>query len=624
MSASHWPVEDIARALLGEPNRALSTRRQLRYGSHGSLAVELDGDKRGSWYDHQEGVGGPLLSLVERRVGSNGAAADFLRPFGIKIGGGQQQAPKQRIVTTYPYHDEAGKLLFQVVRLESKKFYQRRPNGRGGWIDSVKGTRQVPYRLPEMLARPEGAPVYVVEGEKDADRLAGLGLCATTNPGGASNGKSKWRAELNPHFAGADVVVLPDNDEAGRNHAQTVAASLQPVAASVRVVELPGLPPKGDVSDWLDAGGAVDRLQALANQAPLWAPGSADGDGSVAQLQGLAEGAPLWGASEAPQEHAQPWKVSAADLLTMTFPPLRYVVEGYVVEGLTVLGGRPKLGKSWLALDFAVAVATGGRALGSIRCERSDVLYLALEDNLRRLQARLQETLAATYGHQVPDVSRLELRTAAERLDAGLIETLEAWRAEVPDARLVIIDVFAKVRPQRGKGEGVYEYDYRCAEPLQQWAIKHGVAVVVIHHVRKADAEDPLEMLSGSNGLTGAADTILVLARDAQGLTLYGRGRDIEEIETAVDRDAGAWRIRGDAAEVRKSDERRVVLKVLREASEPMGPRDIAALAGMKEVNARNLLVKMVKDGEIKREGRGLYAYPGYTGYTGYNFEERL
>ncbi|HYN79579.1 MAG TPA: AAA family ATPase, partial [Lamprocystis sp. (in: g-proteobacteria)] len=267
--------------------------------------------------------------------------------------------------------------------------------------------------------------------------------------------------------------------------------------------------------------------------------------------------------------------ITAADLLAMPFPPIRYVVEGYVVEGLTILGGRPKLGKSWMALDFAVAVATGGHALGSIPCEQGDVLFLALEDNRRRLQSRLMETLDPVGGHQPAGLERLTFHTQAGRLDGDLMERLEAWRTRVPDARLVIIDVLAKVRPQRGRGEGVYDYDYRSVELLQQWAITHSVAVLLVHHVRKAEAEDPLEMLSGSNGLTGAADTILVLARNAHGLTLYGRGRDIEEIETAIDRDGGTWRILGGAEEVWKSDERRVILNVLREAGEPMRPADI-------------------------------------------------
>jgi hypothetical protein len=384
-----------------------------------------------------------------------------------------------------------------------------------------------------------------------------------------------------------------------------VAEALEPFASSVRILNLPGLGPKEDVSDWLDAGGTPEELSKLADAAHAYCP--------------KADAAPVC----YPRAHDESEEFTAADLLKMTFAPVSYVVEPYLVEGLTILGGRPKLGKSWLAFDFAVAVATGGYALGSIRCEQGDVLYLALEDNQRRLQTRLNQMLDAVGGHEPPGLERLTLRTKAGRLDTTLIETLEAWRARVADARLVIIDVLAKVRPQRGKGEGVYEYDYRCAEPIQQWAIAHGVAVVVVHHVRKAEAEDPLEMLSGSNGLSGAADTILVLARNAQGMTLYGRGRDIEEVETAISRDDGAWRILGDAEEVRKSEERRAILRVLREARDPMGPTDVATATGMKKPNVRSLLGKMAKSGEILKEARGCYTIaPGRIGHVGHVGDE--
>lgn len=173
---------------------------------------------------------------------------------------------------------------------------------------------------------------------------------------------------------------------------------------------------------------------------------------------------------------------------------------------------------------------------------------------------------------------------------------------------MVIVDVLAKIRPQHGKNEGVYEYDYRCAAPLQQWAMEHRIAVVVVHHVRKADASDPLEMLSGSNGLSGAADTILVLARDGNGVTLYGRGRDIEEVETAITRDSGAWRILGNAEDVRKSGERRAVLALLKSSTAPLSIGEVAAGAGMKHENAKRLLARMASDGEIDRAGYGRYS----------------
>jgi putative DNA primase/helicase len=180
--------------------------------------------------------------------------------------------PPRRIVATYPYHDEDGKLLFEAVRYEPKDFRQRRPDGNGDWTWSVKGVLAVPYRLPELVeAVRAGRHVFVVEGEKDADTMLDLGLVATCNAGGSG----KWTAEHSECLRGARVVILPDHDEPGQKHAREVAESLRGIAAEVRVLELPGLAPKGDVSDWLDAGGTVEALKELARAAPLWTPDAA-------------------------------------------------------------------------------------------------------------------------------------------------------------------------------------------------------------------------------------------------------------------------------------------------------------------------------------------------------------
>jgi len=151
----------------------------------------------------------------------------------------------RKIVATYDYQDESGTLLFQSVRYEPKDFTQRRPDRKGGWVWNLDDTRRVLYRLPQLLM---ADTAYVNEGEKDTDRLWSLGLPATTNPQGAG----KWRAEYSQTLAGKRVVILPDNDEPGEPHALQVARSLLPVAAAVKIVRLPGLPPKGDVSNWLD------------------------------------------------------------------------------------------------------------------------------------------------------------------------------------------------------------------------------------------------------------------------------------------------------------------------------------------------------------------------------------
>lgn len=170
------------------------------------------------------------------------------------------------IVMTYDYEDAKGQLLFQVVRYEPKDFRQRRPDGKGGWLWNLKGLRRVPYRLPKLRASDPAEPVFIVEGEKDADRLDQINLTATCNPGGAG----KWRETYNKHLRDRHVVILPDNDHAGRKHADQVARSLDGVAASVRIVALPDMPDKSDVSDWLSNGGTGEALLELVEQTPLW------------------------------------------------------------------------------------------------------------------------------------------------------------------------------------------------------------------------------------------------------------------------------------------------------------------------------------------------------------------
>jgi putative DNA primase/helicase len=136
----------------------------------------------------------------------------------------------------------------------------------------MTGVGRVPYRLPQLLNSSE---IYICEGEKDCDNLARLGLAATTNPGGADNdgeGGRKWPESFGPYFDGRRVVLLPDKDDPGRRHAHAVARKLAGHAASIRILELPGLPPKGDVSEWLDRGGPRDKLEEMAAAVPLWEP----------------------------------------------------------------------------------------------------------------------------------------------------------------------------------------------------------------------------------------------------------------------------------------------------------------------------------------------------------------
>jgi hypothetical protein len=206
---------------------------------------------------------------VDAICGAVGLRVADLMPPADAIPTPSKPKAKPRIVAQYDYRDEAGKVLLQVLRYDSKEFKQRRPNDKGGWIWKVKGVRAVPYRLPELLAEP-ARPVVVAEGEKDCDNLARVGVLATCNAGGAG----KWTAEHSAFLRGRRVFILPDNDEAGRNHAQQVAQALHGIAEAVRIVQLPGLPDKGDVSDWIAAGGTKEEFRRLAEGAPVWTPGA--------------------------------------------------------------------------------------------------------------------------------------------------------------------------------------------------------------------------------------------------------------------------------------------------------------------------------------------------------------
>jgi Family of unknown function (DUF5906) len=279
--------EQVALRLWGEPSQR--TDQQLRWGNHGSRSLDR---RKGCWFDHEAGQGGSTIELLQRECGLDfTGAVHWLRREGYVGGWGsghtktnghaatnghdRAKATPRKLVETYDYTDEHGDLRFQVCRFEPKDFRQRRPDGLGGWVWNLDGERRILYRLPEVIEEiAQGRPVFIVEGEKDADNLAAIGVVATTNPGGASKAKpgsayrSKWLPEYSEFLRGADVILMPDNDETGRAHMQAVAASLTGVAKKIRYLDLvlhwPQLPYKGDISDWLaDGGGSVDALWSL-------------------------------------------------------------------------------------------------------------------------------------------------------------------------------------------------------------------------------------------------------------------------------------------------------------------------------------------------------------------------
>jgi len=354
----------VARELLGEPSEEHKGKRELRWGTRGSMCVSLD---KGTWHNHETATGGGVLDLIRehKSVDKAGAIAWMQERGHLPKKEGATASPR-KIVKEYDYTDASGTFLFQVVRYEPKDFKQRRRNGAGGWVWKMEGVQHVLFRLPDVIAAvAAGRTIYVTEGEKAALSLATLGITATCSPGGAG----KWRDEYCAALAGAEVVILPDNDKSGQDHAVTVEASLRKAfgpKAKVRTVNLPDLPAKGDPFDWIWAGGTLEALETLASAT----------DKVDKIIPGLADA------------------LSADTWATLDVPPDRQLLGAVITSASRVfLVGSTGQGKTLLAYAMAAGMATGHGFLGW-RCDTpSRVLIIDGEMPTGLIKSRVGDVL---------------------------------------------------------------------------------------------------------------------------------------------------------------------------------------------------------------------------------------
>ena len=520
-----WPsIQELARLQWGEPNKPASKPDDIRFGSKGSKSVK---PSTNTWFDHEADKGGGYLDLYQAVHGhlppqpqGNGEARR--QAFETRARNGEDQpkpqngeAPHQAspepwndVATTYDYTEPDGNLILQVVRTISgtPRFRQRHRQG-GKWLWSVKDLPNhdtLLYRLPGLLAAPPEATIWICEGEKDADRLYEELLISTTNIGGAG----KWRDAYAPHFANRHVVILPDNDKPGQDHAQAIAASLAPVAASVRVLELPNLPPKGDVSDWLDQGGYGEQLEELARQTPLWT-------GTTGAFRRI---------------------LTLSDLAALQDP--NWLIDGLIPEkSLAVVFGPPKAGKSFIVLSAALHVAAGLPWFGRTT-QYGAVVYIAGE-GVGGLKNRTAAMLAA-YGIQpliplwiIPRAVNFRIEaevqalaeliqqtvTASSLSGAGATSSFTASSVSgtgvtPPKIAWVIIDTLARSIPggdensAQDLGLFIAQCDWLKAEL--------NCCVTPIHHTGK----DENRGARGSSALHGALDTALKITNGAKKVRL--------------------------------------------------------------------------------------------------------
>ncbi len=309
--------------------------------------------------------------------------------------------------------------------------------------------------------------------------------------------------------------------------------------------------------------------------------------------------------------NAEPVLQNINDLLDSPLPELKWAIPGILPAGLTLLAGKPKMGKSWLALGLALAIACGGIALGKLPVEHGSVLYLSLEDSPRRMKERTQKVLEAMHlTHPLTSLWAPQWPL----LGAGGLSSLEKWLKEQPEARLIVIDTLVKVRPPSTVSSNSYAEDYAIMAPLKQLAEQYGVAILLIHHLRKTGATDPMDEISGSTGLTGATDCNMVLKRERGKMdaVLHITGRDVEEQELALafSQESALWSLLGPAEERRLTKERQEILDLLRERQESLTPAEIAQLLEKPRTNIKALLSQMLDAGELVLTERGHYSAP--------------
>lgn len=468
------------------------------------------------------------------------------------------------VIARYDYLDEEGKPLFRVCRTRSKGFFQERfEPSTGRYIPGLNGTRRVLYHLPELLI---AETVFVTEGEKDCDKLASLGLAATTNPGGAG----KWYPDYREFLNNKNVVIFPDNDEPGRNHAIAIAQSVLSVARSVKVVSLPDLPPKGDVSDFL-ASHSKDELLAL-----------------------VEAGGPFTG--NAKQNEFWPNFLTAKDLLALPADTTRWVWDQTLpFGGASVTVAKPKIGKTTFCVNLTIAIARGIPFLGrnTIQCP---VAYLSLDASL----PEIAETFTR-FGLTETDPVFIHAGAAPKEAVTWVTQ-----RIRENGIRFIVVDTLQRLF--RFQKINDYSEVINTLEPMLEAVRKQNAHVMFVHHARK-DAGDDFDSAIGSTAIRGMANTYLHLKRLPNSerrilRTDQRAGKNIPELQIGFGADD--WLEITGTMEEAEIDEVKPKLRELLETQEgDLTEKDIRAAIPIRGIIVSKALKDIFQANELERTGKG-------------------
>lgn len=556
MTASD-PVDRVLQTLSGaKPNGAgWQARCPAHEDAHASLSVSIGDDGRVLLHCHA----GCATRVIVAAIGLT------MRDLFPDRGSREPEA-------SYDYRDEKRDLLFQVVRFAGKQFRQRRPDGAGGWVWSLDGVRRVLYRLPDLKGR---AAIFITEGEKDAEGLWQIGLAATTNPHGAGKWRDEYASQLKE--AGCQrVAILPDNDPPGDAHARTVARSLQTVGLFVKIVPLADVPPKGDVSDYLQTHSRQDLLEA-AKIAPPFKP---------------------------QQLRAAPLPValtSLADLLAEPDDAIDWLVEDRIPAGaLVLLAGKPKAGKSTLARDLAFAVATGQPWLGW-RAQFGRVWYVVLEEKRGEIRKAFRR-MGATGSEPI--------RFLIEQASADLLARLhELARQEKP--ALIVVDTLQRLIQAKDLND--YAHVTERLNPVLALSRETGATLFLLHHASAHAGREGLDAVLGSTALSASVDNVLILTRSERHRELSSVqriGPDLEPMILALDERSGRVQVAGRKRDVDDAEIADRIVQVLRGQAEPVTEAWIRQHVEGRLTDQVRVLRQLLGRRHVRRTGGGARGNP--------------
>ena len=432
-----------------------------------SLSVNIE---TGQYFCHVCNDGGDLFKFyIRHKQVSFKEALSQLSEYSGQAG---EKVPS-KIECVYPYTDESGNLLFEVVRYTPKTFRQRRPDGKGGYINNMEGVKIVPYNLPKIIT---SDMVVICEGEKDCENLTALGLTATTNPMGAG----KWRDEFSQYLSGKNIIIICDNDEPGKKHGQDVARKLSTHAKSIKLIEqLPGVPVKGDVSDWLKIEGNIkENLLEFVKNAPEWTPKECNETAGFDITKALKIGAEL----------------QVLDLL------VEWAVKGLIPQqAITLLSARGGMGKTILSISIADAVSKGTSFFG-LETTKMQVVYIDFENSLPTLIERIRRIDASNvlFWHPTNEIK-------PPRLDSKEYKLYK----KLPEGSLLIFDT---LRASQSRDENDSQHMAMIMQRLKELR-DNGYTILILHHTRKGDDR----VYKGSTAIFDLCDHCLSLHKVKKG-----------------------------------------------------------------------------------------------------------